>query len=121
MTTPEPADSGPDTGHDSEYDTASELNRVLTSAPMDSSLVRVLVRAYAAALREIGLLPEQMLIRVKSLVEPSLMSGPPPRGTSADMEWQRLRITRWAVESYFGIPERDDERDGVSEDDRIVS
>lgn len=117
MTTPEQAESGPDTESVTGTDTESELNRVLTSAPMDWSLVRRLVRAHAAVLRESGLLPEQMLVRVKSIAENALAAARPHRRSSTDEGWLRLRITRWAVESYYGIPERDDEPDQESEDD----
>jgi hypothetical protein len=116
VTTPDQADSGPDT----EGGTESELDRVPIPTPIDPSLVRRLVRAHAAALREIGLPPEQMLIRVKSIIEPPLSPGRLPRRSSPDEERLRLRITRWAVESYFDIPERDDERDGESDGDRTA-
>ncbi len=118
MTTPERAESGPDTEYDAEDDTGHdagiELNRALGSDQMDWPLVRRLVRAHASKLRESGLPPEQMLIRVKSLVEPPLTAPRSSPRTSSDEEWLRLRITRWAVESYYGVPERDDERDGAS-------
>lgn len=105
----EQADRGPDTER--------ELNEVLASAPMDSPLMRRVIRAHAAALREDGLPPEQMLVRVKSLIAPALEARRLPHRPSTDKEWLRLRITRWAVESYYGMPGREAESEAGSEDD----
>lgn len=110
VTKPDQADSGPHTGPDSDVDTERELHDVMSSTPMDSPLLRQAIRAHAAALRELGLLPEQMLVRVKSLILPSMASRRLPHRMAADQEWVRLRLTRWAVESYYGFPGRENER-----------
>lgn len=104
VTTPEHDESG--------RDTARELDQVLASEPMDSLLVRRLIRAHAATLRAAGLPPEQMLVRLKSLIEPPLAARPAPHRPATDQEWLRLRMTRWAVESYYGVSGREtEERD----------
>lgn len=97
--------SDPTTGPERERD----LREMLTSAPIDSEHLRQAIRAHAASLRENGMPPEQMLAQVKQLIAPAMALRRPPYRSAADHDWDLLRLTRWAVESYYGLPGREHE------------